>query len=97
MKKIQPENIWINGVKKPAKYMTLSGTDNFKDSATFYYVLFAETTNKEGENIQGEKLVDGNLTITGKDYENWQTNQDAWDWAAKQLGLTLIQETEKLK
>ena len=68
----------------------LCGTDNLKDSAMFYYALFAETTNREGELIQGEKLIDGNLTMTGEDYDNWQTNGYAWDWAVKELGLKLI-------
>ena len=91
MKKIQPFNIWSNGQLKSAKYMTLlCGTDNLKDSAMFYYALFAETKNKEGELVQGEKLADGNLTMTGEDYNSWQTNGYAWDWVVKELGLKLI-------
>ena len=93
MKKIQPFNIWSNGQTKSAKYMTLlCGTDNLKDSAMFYYALFAET-NREGEPIQGEKLADGNLIMTREDYDNWQTNGYAWDWAATTLGITLLPET----
>ena len=95
MKKIQPFNIWSNGQLKSAKYMTLlCGTDNLKDSAMFYYALFAETTNREGELIQGEKLAEGNLTMTGEDYDNWQTNGYAWDWAAKQLNIKLENSQE---
>ena len=91
MKEIQLFNIWSNGQFKSAKYMTLlCGTDNLKDSAMFYYALFAETTNKEGELVQGEKLADGNLTMTGEDYNSWQTNGYAWDWVVKELGLKLI-------
>ena len=91
MKKIQPFNIWSNGQLKSAKYMTLlCGTDNLKDTAMFYYALFAETTNKEGELVQGEKLADGNLTMTGENYNSWQTNGYAWDWVVKELGLKLI-------
>ena len=96
MKKIQPFNIWSNGQLKSAKYMTLlCGTDNLKDSAMFYYALFAETTNREEEPpIQGEKLADGNLTMTGEDYESWQDNPYAWDWAAKQLNIKLENSQE---
>lgn len=86
MKKIQPLNIWSNGQTKSATQMSLSGNDNLSNSATFYYCLFAE---------QGEKVADGNLTMTGKDYEDWKTNQYAWDWAAKELGLTLISDEKQ--
>lgn len=85
MKKIQPLNIWSNGQTKSATQMSLSGNDNLSNSATFYYCLFTE---------QGEKLADGNLTMTGEDYDNWQTNQDAWDWAAKQLNIKLENSQE---
>lgn len=89
--KIQPINIWSNGQTKAAKYMTLlCGTDNLKDSAMFYYALFTETTNQEGEPIQGEKVADGNLTMTGTSYDQWETNEYAWNWAATQLGVTLL-------
>lgn len=68
----------------------LCGTDNLKDSAMFYYALFAETTNREGEPIQGEKLADGNITMTGTSYDDWETNEYAWNWAATTLGITLL-------
>lgn len=94
MKKIQPFNIWSNGQTKSAKYMTLlCGTDNLKDSAIFYYALFAETENQEGEKIQGEKLADGNITMTETSYDDWETNEYAWNWAATTLGITLLPET----
>lgn len=92
MKKIQPFNIWSNGQTKLAKYMTLlCGTDNLKDSAIFYYALFAETENEKGEKIQGQKIADGNVTMTGKVYDDWETNGYAWDWAATELGITIIE------
>lgn len=90
MKKIQPFNIWSNGQTKSAKYMTLTcGTDNLKDSAIFYYALFAETTNHLGEKIQGEKIAEGNLTMIGVDYDNFTTNPYAWNWAVGKLGLVI--------
>ena len=65
MKKIQPFNIWSNGQFKSAKYMTLlCGTDNLKDSAMFYYALFAETTNREEEPIQGESTRGGRCFVS---------------------------------
>lgn len=93
MKKIQPFNIWFNGQTKSAKYMTLACTDNLKDSAIFYYALFAETETREGEKIQGEKLSEGNITMTGTSYDDWETNEYAWNWAAATLGITLLPDT----
>ena len=90
MKKIQPLNIWSNGLTKVAKYLTLvCGSDNLTNAAFFYYALFAETENQEGEKIQGEKLADGNLTMDGEDYINWDNNNYAWNWAATKLNIQL--------
>jgi hypothetical protein len=95
MKKIQPFNIWVNGQNKSAKYMLLRcGTDNLEDSAMFYYSLHEATLNKDEEEVPGNVLTDGNITMTGKDYDDWQTNNYAWDWAAKQLNIKLDNSQE---
>ena len=83
MKNIKPISIWSNGESKLATKMHLLGNDNLINSVMFYYSLHAET---------GEKLADGNLVMSGEDYESWQDNPYAWDWAAKKLNLTLIPE-----
>jgi hypothetical protein len=36
------------------------------------------------------QLSQGNLTMTGQDYADWQTNQYAYDWIATQIDVTII-------
>ena len=36
-----------------------------------------------------QQLAQGNLTMTGEDYQAWQTNEYAYDWVAGQLNLTI--------
>ena len=44
----------------------------------------------------GMKLSEGNLVIKGEDYDNWgidpemDSNQEAYQWAAQKLGVTLV-------
>ncbi|MCA2656101.1 MAG: hypothetical protein IM591_00250 [Chitinophagaceae bacterium] len=91
MKKVQPFNIWVNGQMKSVKYMFLRcGTDNLKDSAIFYFSLHEATTDKDGTEISGNVLTDGNITMSGTDYDGWETNEYAWTWAAQKLNITLI-------
>ena len=86
MKQIQPVSIWYNGSMLPATIFNMySINDNLVDSATFYYQLFSST------NIQ---LAQGNLTMTGFDYDAYSSSPDsnsyAYQWGATQLNLTLI-------
>ena len=55
--------------------------DNLTNAATFYYALLSDTM---------VNLSQGNLTMTGQDYLNWQTNSYAYDWIATQLDVTII-------
>jgi hypothetical protein len=55
--------------------------DNLSTSATFYYALLSETQST---------LSQGNLTMEGQDYADWQTNQYAYDWIAEQLNVTIV-------
>lgn len=90
MKQINPFTIWLNGQNKTAHYITLSaGSDNLIDSAQFYYALFDKSVDKDGKDIPGNQIVNGNITMTGVPYENWETNEQAWEWALQTLGLTL--------
>ena len=56
-------------------------SDNLSTSATFYYALLSDTMSQ---------LSQGNLTMTGQDYADWQTNQYAYDWIATQIDVTII-------
>jgi hypothetical protein len=55
--------------------------DNLSTSATFYYTLLSDTQSQ---------LQQGNLTMTGTDYDNWATNEYAYDWVAQQIEVTII-------
>ena len=55
--------------------------DNLNNSATFYYALLSETQSQ---------LQQGNLTMTGQDYDNWATNDYAYEWVANQIDVTII-------
>lgn len=86
MKEIQPVNIWVNGEQKQAVNLGMYIiNDNLSTSATFYYQLFDEDL---------QQLAQGNLTISGTDYDNWNANPNindaAYTWAATQLNLTLV-------
>lgn len=81
---ISPVSIWYNGAAKNATVFSLTCiNDNLKDSATFYYRLL------DADMVM---LSEGNLTMTGAAYDGWETNEYAYDWAASELNLTIIQQ-----
>jgi hypothetical protein len=63
----------------------ISISDNLSTNANFYYKLFSTSE------IQ---LAEGNLNMTGFDYEAYSTSPDsnayAYQWGATQLNLTLV-------
>jgi hypothetical protein len=86
MKQIQPVSIWYNGQMIQATIFNMTSiSDNLNSEAVFYYQLFSST------NLQ---LTNGNLTMTGFDYEAYSTSPDsnayAYQWGATQLNLTLV-------
>ena len=85
MKQIQPFQIWVNGSLKTATLLNAYIIyDNLSDSAQFYWSLCDEDL---------AQLAQGNLTMQGQDYIDWNANpdinEDAYIWIAAQLGLTL--------
>lgn len=94
MKEIVPINIWYNGQNVQANFLQLFCiNDNLLNSANFNYALLYQdpsityTTNPN-------PLVQGNLLMTGPDYEtDWNNNDQAWNWAAKSLNLTFAPTT----
>jgi hypothetical protein len=86
MKQIQPVSIWYNGIMVMATIFNMTSiNDNLTNSCTFYYQLFTETN---------QVLAEGNLVMTGFDYEAYSTSPDsnsyAYQWGATQLNLTLV-------
>jgi len=87
MKLIQPVTSWANGQSVEAKILNAySINDNLVNSANFYYALLEENADES----VGAMVAQGNLTMTGDDYTNYETNLYAWDWVAAQLNLTII-------
>lgn len=84
MKIIQPIQIWQNGTIKTAELLnSYVVNDNLKSEALFYYSLLDSAA---------ELLSQGNLTMTGTDYENFTNNDYAYNWVATQLNLTIISD-----
>ena len=84
MKPITPVSIWVGGQTKTASHLDLTIiNDNLESSATFYWQLMSD----------GASVAQGNLTISGEDYDSWgsegDVNQAAFVWAAGQLNLQL--------
>jgi hypothetical protein len=84
MKQIKAVSIWQNGQNVQAIYLKAGvQTDNLSTFASFFYFLLDADFNT---------LTSGLVEITGKDYDNYQTNPYAWDYIAKTLGLTITGE-----
>ena len=78
MKEIQPVTMW-NGVE--GIYLNAWAVNvTLNTSAVFCYNIL---------NAAQQRLVDGNLTMTGEAYTKWQSDNYAWDWIAEQLNLTI--------
>lgn len=87
--KIQPIQIWKNGsLKEATSFNCYVVSDNLRDSASFNYSLHSESESP----MLGDSVATGQIYMTGDDYQAWQTNEYAWQWAAQKLGLTLIEE-----
>ena len=86
MKEIQPVSIWYNGIMVMATIFNMNSiNDNLTNSATFYWQLLTN------DKIQ---VAEGNLTLTGFDYDAYSSSPDsnsyAYQWGATQLNLTLV-------
>ncbi len=81
MKTITPISIWDAGQNKQADILNAFATNvTLGISATFYYTISNET----------EQLTQGNLTMSGENYQEWDADTFAWDWISGQLNLTII-------
>jgi hypothetical protein len=84
MKKIKSVQIWNNGILIEATQFQLNAINvNLGNSANFYYALFSD---------DNTKLNEGNLFMEGKDYQDWQNDKYAWDWAATKLNIQILPE-----
>lgn len=89
MKTIEPVSIWDNGTVREAVILNSYATNvTLNISATFWYGLFTENV----DTSLGTQIAQGNLTMTGDAYTQWQSDNYAWDWIAEQLNLTITGE-----
>ncbi len=88
MENISPVSIWKNGQNKTASILdAIIINDNLSTSCTFYWML------KEADQQEqaGQVLADGNVTMSGEDYDNWDGSNDyAFDYIAGQINVTII-------
>ena len=89
MKNIQPIQIWKNGALKTASILdAIIINDNMSSSCTFYWMLKEE----DQEEQAGESLADGNVTISGEDYDNWDGSNDyAFNYIATKINVICLQ------
>ena len=86
MKLINAVSIWDNGQVKEAKVLNAYAVNvTLGTSATFYYQLLSENVDLS----VGQQLAQGNLSMTGESYAQWEVDAYAWDWVAAQLNLTI--------
>ena len=96
MKPIQPITIWKNGESQEANLLNaFIINDNLQSSCTFYYSLNASGEGTEAlPLVIGQTLAEGNITMSGQDYLNWDnSNEAAYVYIAEKLNLTLIETT----
>jgi hypothetical protein len=86
MKLINAVSIWDNGQVKEAKVLNAYAVNvTLGTSATFYYQLLSENVDLS----VGQQLAQGNLSMTGEAYAQWEVDAYAWDWVASELNLTI--------
>jgi hypothetical protein len=86
MKTIEAVSIWDNGKVQEAKILNAYAINvTLGTSATFYYSLLTENVDLS----VGQQVAQGNLTMTGEAYAQWEVDSYAWDWVAAQLNLTI--------
>jgi hypothetical protein len=85
MKTIEPISIWDNGIVQEATVLnTYANYVQLNQSATFLWVLFSTVDGQIAN-----QLSQGNLSMTGEAYDQWQLDEYAWDYVAAQLNLTI--------
>lgn len=93
MKSIEPILIWKNGESQEANILNAYIiNDNLATSCTFYYQLCSSGEGtEEAPLVIGQTLADGNVTMSGEDYLNWDDSNDAaYLYIAEKLNLTII-------
>jgi hypothetical protein len=94
---IETTNVWSAGANVPCDSLSLeSVSDNLESCATVHYkVGKSEKSGDENDGITTYAWAqDGSIVISGVDYQNWNTEEDAnaWlvMWTLKHLNLIPI-------
>ena len=93
MKQIEPIAIWKNGESFEANLLNAYIiNDNLETSCTFYYQLCSSGEGTEAMPLViGQTLADGNVTMSGQSYIDWDNSNDAaYAYIAEKLNLTII-------
>jgi hypothetical protein len=93
MKQIESVSIWKNGESFEANLLNAYIiNDNLESSCSFYYQLCSSGEGTEAMPLViGQTLADGNVTMSGEDYINWDDSNDAaYAYIAEKLNLTII-------
>jgi hypothetical protein len=88
---IQPIQIWNNGQTVQATNLNvIIINDNLKDTAVLYWQLL-NASEQEEETVTTLLLTDGNFSIDGDNYTNWDGNNlYPYQFVAENLNITLL-------
>ena len=92
MREIQPIQIWKNGEVKTASILDAQIiNDNLESNCTFYWQLKEADSVVDEQTISGQTLADGNASLSGEDYDNWDGSNDyAFSYIANQINVVLL-------
>jgi len=92
MREIQQIQIWKNGEVKTASILDAQIiSDNLQSNCTFYWMLKEADIVIEEQTISGAVLADGNVNLSGEDYDNWDgDNNYAFEYIAQQINVVLL-------
>jgi hypothetical protein len=81
MKNIETISIWDNGQTKEGVLLNAYAVNvSLGTSAIFYYSILSADL---------QALAQGNITMDGEDYQQWDADTFAWEFIASKLNLTI--------
>lgn len=93
MKTIESINVWFNGQQVSANILNANSiNDNLQSFANFQYQIMREVHSEQDSYVYLEVVAQSVLMMQGEAYENWDTNDYAYEWIAQQLNLTITGE-----